>query len=245
MIRASVAGFALLTCAVPVAAQVFPIPGPETPRIQMAQWRLGEQLVLTALPQTALTVMLEPGERIQRATLGGSQAWQVAISAEEDCFQVTPGPGAVPASLSIETDRRAYSFLLETGDGLQAAYLVRLQFGPAQPQYQAPPDSRAQAFAKAIGDPESTWRLRGDRAVRPVSIRDNGMTTVIEYAPGQALPAVFAIGPTGDEEVVDGYMREGLFIIDRVHQELVFRIDRAKATATRSARPAAGRADQG
>ena len=245
MIRASVAGFTLLTCAVPLVAQVFPTPGAETPRIQSAQWRPGEQLVLTALPQTALTVMLEPGERIQRATLGGSPAWQVAISAEEDSFQVTPGPGAVLASLSVETDRRAYSFLLETGDGLQAAYLVRLQFGPSQPSYHAQPDSRTQAYADAIAGLEATWRMRGDREVRPVSIRDNGMKTVIEYAPGQALPAVFAIGPTGDEEVVDGYMRDGLFIIDRVHQELVFRIDRAKATATRSARHAAGKADQG
>lgn len=243
MIRASIAGLGLLACGVPLVAQTFPTPGPETPRIQSAEWRPGEQLVLTALPQTALTVMLEPGERIQRATLGGSPAWQVAISAEEDSFQVTPGPGAVPASLSIETDRRAYSFLLETGDGLQAAYLVRLQFGPAQPEYRPP--VQAQAFADAIAGLGPTWRLRGDRAVRPVSIRDDGMKTVIEYAPGQALPAVFAIGPTGDEEVVDGYMRDGLFIIDRVHQELVFRIDRAKATATRSARAAAGKADQG
>ena len=61
---------------------------------------------------------------------------------------------------------------------------------------------------------------------------------MIEYAPGQSLPAVFAIGPTGDEEVVDGYMRDGLFVIDRVHEELVFRIDKAKATARRHARTA-------
>lgn len=72
--------------------------------------------------------------------------------------------------------------------------------------------------------------------MRPASVRDNGAKTVIEYAPGQSLPAVFAIGPTGDEEVVDGYMRDGLFVIDRVHEELVFRIDKAKATARRSVR---------
>jgi type IV secretion system protein VirB9 len=47
---------------------------------------------------------------------------------------------------------------------------------------------------------------------------------------------VFAIGPTGDEQVVDGYMRDGLFVIDRVHEELVFRIDKAMATARRSVR---------
>jgi type IV secretion system protein VirB9 len=227
-----VAATFLLASGFPVAAQVFPTPGAETPRIQTAEYHPGEPLVLTALPQTALTVMLEPGETIQRATLGGSPTWELAVSAEADSFQIKPLIGAVPASLSVETDRRAYSFLLETGDGLQAAYLVRLQFGaglsilPGQPV----PTSRD------IGGLEWTWRLHGDLSVRPASIRDNGAKTVIEYAPGQSLPAVFAIGPTGEEEVVDGYMRDGLFVIDRVHNELVFRIDKAKATAQRGAR---------
>lgn len=231
----------MLLCAAPLAAQVFPMPGPETPRIQTADWRPGEPLVLTALPQTALTVMLEPGESIQRATLGGSPAWEIVVSAEADSFQITPLPGAVPASLAVETDRRAYSFLLETGDGLQAAYVVRLQFGGSVAAAQT------QIGQSPVGFPGLDWsyRLRGDQSVRPASIRDNGEKTVIEYAPGQALPAVFAIGPTGDEEVVDGYMRDGLFVIDRVHEELVFRIDKAKATARRGARSASQNGGEG
>ena len=232
MIARPVITVALLGIGAPIMAQVFPTPGPETPRIQSAEWRPGEPLVLTALPQMALTVVLEPGERIQRATLSGSPAWQVAVSAESDSFQVTPGPGALPASLSVETDRRAYKFLLETGNGLQAAYMVRLQFDAAQYTNQ----QQVTESSESLGNLDWTYRLRGDRSVRPALIRDNGTKTVIEYAPGQALPAVFAIGPTGDEEVVDGYMRAGLFIIDRVHQKLVFRIDKEKATATRSAR---------
>jgi type IV secretion system protein VirB9 len=175
-------------------------------------------------------------QRLQRATLGGSPAWQVAVSAEADSLQITPLAGAVPASLSVETDRRAYLFILETGDGLQAAYLVRLQFGGGLA-------STLGQLDQAVDDIAGrgwTYRLRGDRSVRPAAIRDNGAKTVIEYAPDQALPAVFAIGPTGDEEVVDGYMRDGRFVIDRVHAELVFRIDKAKATAQRSARPETG-----
>ncbi len=222
----------MLLCAAPLAAQVFPMPGPETPRIQTAEWRPGEPLVLTALPQTALTVMLEPGETIQRATLGGSPAWEVAVSAEADSLQITPLAGAEPANLTVQTDRRAYSFLLETGISLQAAYLVRLQFGGG---FTAPQEQSGQSPTDLIGL-DWTYRLRGDQSVRPAAVRDNGQKTVIEYAPGQALPAVFAIGPTGDEEVVDGYMRDGLFVIDRVHEELVFRIDKAKATARRSSR---------
>lgn len=230
-----------LACAAPLAAQVVPMPGPETPRIQTADWRPGEPVVLTALPQTALTVMLEPGETIERATLGGSPAWEVAVSAEADSLQITPLLGAEPANLTVQTDRRSYSFLLETGVSLQSAYVVRLRFGggsgtPLPPSEQSPPD---------LTGLDWTYRLRGDPSVRPASIRDNGAKTVIEYAPGQSLPAVFAIGPTGDEEVVDGYMRDGLFVIDRVHEELVFRIDKAKATARRSTRAAPQNGSEG
>jgi type IV secretion system protein VirB9 len=42
---------------------------------------------------------------------------------------------------------------------------------------------------------------------------------------------VFGIGFNGEEEVVDGYMRDGVFTIDRVYGELVFRIDKKRARA--------------
>lgn len=231
----------MLLCAAPLAAQVFPMPGPDTPRIQTAQWHPDEPVVLTALSQTALTVMLEPGETIRRATLGGNPVWEVVVSAEADSFQITPLFGAVPASLTVETDRRVYQFLLETGEGLQAAYLVRLQFGGGA---YGLPTQAGQDRADLTGL-DWSYRLRGDQSVRPASVRDNGAKTVIEYAPGQSLPAVFAIGPTGDEEVVDGYMRDGVFVIDRVHEELVFRIDKAKATARRITRAALQNGDEG
>lgn len=79
----------------------------------------------------------------------------------------------------------------------------------------------------------ATWSMKGDRSIRPARIRDDGSRTYLEWRPEQPLPAVFAISPTGAEEVVDGYMRGEVFIIDRVHARLVFRIDRDKAVASR------------
>jgi len=222
--------------AVPLAAQIVPVPQYDTPRIQTARWRQGEAVVLTALPETALTVMLEPGETIRRAALSGNLSWNVAVSAEADSFQVTPMRGAIPASLRVETDRRTYDFLLEASQSLTAAYLVRLQF--SMPGYYPPPTP---PFPAPSPPPQETWhyRLKGNRTVFPQSVSDDGKKTVIEYADEQQLPAVFAIGPTGQEEVVDGYMRDGRFVIDRVHTELVFRIDKAKATARRNTAPEA------
>ena len=212
--------------AAPLYAQVYPTLGSETPRIQTVSHSPGQRIVLTALPETALTVMLEPGQSVTRITLEGNRSWDVRVSAEADSFQVIPQAGAAPAALYVDTYAKTYEFALETGLGLQAGYLVRL-VSPIIPLEDEPDQPGA------IDNLEWFYKLSGDRSVRPASITDNGSKTVIEYAPGQALPAVFAIGPSGDEEVVDGYMRNGRFIIDRIHPELVFRIDKEKAKAKR------------
>ncbi|WP_298465980.1 TrbG/VirB9 family P-type conjugative transfer protein [uncultured Erythrobacter sp.] len=221
----------LLAFAAPAAAQIVPTPSAESPRIQSVVWKAGETIALTALPETALTVMLEPSETIQRAVLNGNQLWNITISPEDNSLQVKPMVNAAPATLNVETTTRQYQFSLEAGQSLMAAYLVRLEFAGSQ---SSPPSTPA--ATETIADLNWSYRLRGDKSVRPLSIRDNGEKTVIEYAPDQSLPAVFAIGATGDEEVVDGYMRGGQFVIDRVHQRLVFRIDKEKATARRNSR---------
>lgn len=77
------------------------------------------------------------------------------------------------------------------------------------------------------------YRLSGDEVVKPAAISDDGRKTYISWLVDQAMPAVFAIGPTGEEEMVEGHMRDGVFTIDRVYRELVFRIDREKASAKR------------
>ncbi|TRD12133.1 hypothetical protein FGU71_09855 [Erythrobacter insulae] len=226
--------FALIICAAcalgpSLAAQTYPMPGAETPRIQSVEWNNGDVIVLTALPDTFLTVMLEPGETIRQATISGDTSWTVSVSAEADSFQIKGASDAVATQLKIETDMRSYDFKLETDYGLQSAYLVRLAYGP-----QDRPAAVAEANSTTIDNLVWSYRIRGDKSVRPASIRDNGEKTVIEYLPDQPLPAVFAIGATGDEEVVDGYMRGDRFVIDRVHQRLVFRIDKEKATARRN-----------
>ena len=84
-------------------------------------------------------------------------------------------------------------------------------------------------------DPGMTgrYRLSGAAELRPVRIADDGTHTYIVWSTEQALPAVFAISAVGTEEMVDGYMRNDVFTIDRIHQQLVFRIDKAFAKAER------------
>jgi len=80
------------------------------------------------------------------------------------------------------------------------------------------------------------YKLSGAIELRPTKISDDGTHTYIVWAPDQALPAVFAVNATGAEEMVDGYMRNDIFTIDRVYQQLVFRIDKKLARAKRTGR---------
>ena len=227
MIRA---GFfaALSMLAAPAAADIIPMPDLESPRIQSANWVAGETVVLTALPDTPLTVMLEPGDQILRVTLSNDRNWAVKVSDELDSLTLLPTLSAEEALLTVATANRTHEFRLQTGNGLMAAYLVRLNFGApvAEP---APIE-----VSTAPGDRLGSYRMRGDRDIRPSDIFDDGRKTWIAFAPDRPLPAVFAIGASGKEEVVNGYMRGDFYVLDRVYERLVFRIDREKATARRS-----------
>lgn len=225
-----IASIALSSASTLANAQVYPMPSEENPRLQDIAWHAGEEVVLTALPESGLLVVLEPGEGIARVVLSDSTSWDVSVSSEYDTFFVTPKEGARDANMTIETGYRSYQFRLRTGTSLSAAAMVRFSY-----------DFAPAAEPETVDEPESTerwsYRMRGDRVVRPALLYDDGRKTYIEYGPEQPLPAVFAIGASGDEEVVDGHMRGGRFVIDRVHQELVFRIDKEKATARRNREP--------
>ena len=68
-----------------------------------------------------------------------------------------------------------------------------------------------------------------------VTCGDDGVRVYMRWSPEQELPAVFSLNSRGQEEMVDGYMREGVFTIDRINTRLVFRIDKRVARAERKA----------
>lgn len=229
--------------AAPLAAEVIPEPSSANPRIQTVQWQAGEPIQLTALPATGLTLLFEPGEAI--ASVDADPAMVAArIAHERNALQLMPLRDGSLGRMQVTTARRSYNFSLRTGNDLMAAYLVRFVSGPATELPPAPAMMAQPAFPRLQPPPmamrgPASWgyRLKGDKAVRPADISDDGIRTIILFPDGAALPAVFAIGASGDEQVVNGYMRGGQFVIDEVWQELVFRIDGSKANARRNPSP--------
>lgn len=220
----------LVLTASPAAAQIMPVPSEDNPRLQSARFSQGEEVLLTLLPETPLTVILQGDETITGIELDEEQPFRVRVSSDRDSFIVLATQRGVAGFLTVNTDRRLYRFALRDDAGPAGALLVRFD-GEASLEGSEIPT------AVPLGPQRWPYRLKGDQEVRPASVLDDGTKTHVAFFERQALPAIFAIGPTGEEEVVNGYMRQGIYVIDRVYDELVFRIDKEKATATRSPQP--------
>jgi type IV secretion system protein VirB9 len=78
--------------------------------------------------------------------------------------------------------------------------------------------------------------MSGSRALWPARISDDGKRTLIDWPRDTPIPAVYTLDAQGRESLVNGAMRDGVYVIDSVLPRLVFRIDRQVATASRKKR---------
>lgn len=76
------------------------------------------------------------------------------------------------------------------------------------------------------------WRLSGDPAAAPMQVFDDGRETWLQFAPGQALPAIFGVGPDG-ERALPYVRREPYVVLAGGWRALAFRGGRLSARAQR------------
>lgn len=76
------------------------------------------------------------------------------------------------------------------------------------------------------------WQLSGDPAVAPMQVFDDGKETWLQFAPGQALPAIFGIGSDG-EHALPYFRRDPYVVLTGGWSSLSFRGGRLTARAQR------------
>ncbi|HEV2864984.1 MAG TPA: TrbG/VirB9 family P-type conjugative transfer protein [Allosphingosinicella sp.] len=212
-------------------AQVQPQPGTGDPRVQTVDYDPDQVVLLQAAPGYQVT--LEFGdERIENVAVGDSGSWQVTANRRGDFLFVKPLQAA-PTNMTVVTDSRVYLFELSPIYGADAgmAYTVRFRY-PA-PEGAAAEEETAQGGPDDA--PQGRYRLSGARSLRPSAISDDGVHTYIEWPAERTLPAVYTVDGQGRESLVNGAMRDEVFVIDEVVRRLVFRIDDREARAERVA----------
>ena len=210
----------------PLAAQVQPQAGAGDPRVQTVAYNEDQVVLLQGAPGYQITVKFGSDEQIENVAVGDSASWQVTPNRRGDYLFVKPVRAGVGTNMTVVTSVRTYLFELQPlyGASSQMAYTVRFTYPGGQP------DSVADEAPGALA---GRYRLSGERALRPSRIDDDGRHTYIEWPRDSTLPAVYALDSEGRESLVNGAMRDDLFVVDSVAPTLVFRIDQHIARAVR------------
>lgn len=222
MIRLAILAAAVALALPPITAQA--MEGDQ--RIVTIAFQQGKTIALRTAVGNGLSIVFAPGESIVSVAVSDPAAFDVVVARNADSLLVRTLRSPTNPQIAVHTQLRDYAFTLAVGLPNDVNYAVNFDYAPrhrAEPKY-----SSDQANATT-----GQYRLSGEKTLRPMRIDDDGEHTYLEWASDQLLPGVFAINALGSEEVVDGYMRAGVFTIDRVNRTLVFRIDRKSAKAER------------
>jgi len=222
--RALLIGLALCAAA-PALAQVRPTPGAGDPRIQTVDYDANQVIQIQAAPGYQVTLHFGADEVIENVAVGDSAAWQVSANRNGGHLYVKPLQAAA-TNMTVVTNVRVYAFDLVPlpGPSPDMAYTIRFNY---------PTAAGPQQVATAELIVEGRYRLSGERSLRPSRISDDGQHTYIEFPRDAAIPAVYAVDERGNESLVNGMMRDDLYVVDAVVPRLVFRIDQHVARATR------------
>lgn len=214
-------GLLLLSQAVSVAAQ----DTTSDSRILSLSSPSSGKLVVRTAPDMVQAFLFAPRTRINDVELSDPSAFHVVISGARDSLTLRGARLGSAAIMTVRTNVQTYEFSLTASQGDEAPRVIRL----VSPKQGTP----SMAPSMPGGTEDGAYKLTGDRTLRPQSVRDDGHKTFIEWSNDQAMPATFAITPAGEEQMIDGYMRGGVYTLDRVYERLIFRIDRKAAVARR------------
>ncbi|MBQ9619919.1 MAG: TrbG/VirB9 family P-type conjugative transfer protein, partial [Neisseriaceae bacterium] len=115
----------------------------------------------------------------------------------------------------------------------QPTYLLRFHYPTEEEKARrkrAAQQERALNMMVKFGLSKETAKLnylyygKGDKAIAPSAIWDDGRFTYIQYADNRDLPAVYKINPDGSEMLVNSHMEEDVIVVHETAPKLIIRL---------------------
>ena len=192
-----------------LSAATSPQPGPVDPHIQSVLFDSDQVVELRGA--LGWQIMLEFGsdERIENVSIGDALAWQVTPNKKARNLFLKPLLKTASTNMTVVTDRRQYSFQLETGP--------RSAFTPWVVRFDYPREIVA-AVEEALPPPPPplnfAYSSKGYAALRPARVWDDGLMTYFEFSENVPIPAIFA-GQGRDETLVNSSVRGHVVVVQQ------------------------------
>jgi type IV secretion system protein VirB9 len=220
----------------PALAADAPRPGAVDPRIRTVAYDPDQVVRLTGYFGIQTMLEFAPDERIENVSIGDALGWQVTPNKKANLLFLKPLDRTAATNMTVVTDRRRYVFELVVAapkaSTKDMAYVVRfLVPAPAPLMAAAPPPPPPAAPVER----NAAYTVKGDAAIQPAKVFDDGAVTYFAWPSQADLPAVFVVGADGVEGLANAVVRDGYLVVDQLAPRFVLRAGKASLTVTNGA----------
>ena len=221
----------------PALATETPRPGAIDSRIRTVAYDPDQVVRLTGYFGIQTMLEFAADERIENVSIGDAMGWQVTPNKKANLLFLKPLDRTAATNMTVVTDRRRYVFeLVVAGPKASTkdlAYVVRFlvpQPVPVMVSAPPPPAPPAPPVAK-----NSAFTVKGDTAIQPTRIFDDGKATYFAWPEQADLPAVFVVNADGVEGLANAVVRDGYLVVDQLAPRFVLRSGKSSLTVTNAA----------
>lgn len=203
-------------------------------RIQTAVYSPDNVYRLYVTKNRTTAIQLEAGETINldsgAMAAGKNEDWKIGANKAGNLILIKPSLYAIEpeTNIVINTNRRLYLFELKiTQNPAKMTYLLRFDY-PKPPEVgENPFKGRVFNVNPCAGTTQNRqYMKRGDMALSPYEVWDNGTFTCLRFPYNTARPVIYEVLPDGTESMVASHTVYDMVVIHAVSQELRLRLNR-------------------
>lgn len=198
--------------------------------LQVFDYEPGRVFEVWTAPLRVTTLTLAPGEKVIAKAAGDTVRWQIGETVSGDGpaqrahVMIKPLTQGLETNLALTTNRRLYLLQLRSGSPGAFNAAVAWDVGATLDLAEALPVAAA-APPPAAGDGPAldarfAIRPKGKRpAWTPAAVMTDGTRTYLSFpqdAGAIEAPALFAVDPAGEAQMVNYRQQAGLWVVDRV-----------------------------
>lgn len=184
---------------------------------------------------TATLIKLEEGETLETPEsglgIGDANGWTIAVRGNN--IFMKPKKRSPDTNINLVTNKRTYSFALESVEkDANAAYILRFNYPEPEPSVweQQKGDERLPCTDRPtpVGDHINYdyWGW-GDSEISPSAIWDDGRFTCMRYTRNNETPAIYRVGPDGEEIMVNSHVEGNTIVVHTTSDEFRLRLGNA------------------
>lgn len=200
-------------------------------RVQYFNYNANDVYTINTHIGKASLIQLENGESVDDEAsalgMGDAESWSLAVKGNNIIFK--PIKAQPDTNIVLVTNRRTYAFDLRNVETAAPTYIARFIYPEVATDASAKPEEKSvPATLQQVGvtvEGQTVWidgkynmdyHYRGDRALKPTNVWNDGKFTYMSFNHGGDLPAIYRVLPDNSEMLVNQHIEKDTVVLQEI-----------------------------